>query len=496
MKTEMPDDVRAVASDPRRIAAINALSQGRHADADLDALAGLAAGLLGTPVSLVTIVDDVSQWFTGRHGTELRQTPVEQAFCAHAIADPDHAILVVPDATIDPRFSSNPLVTGDPGIRFYAGVPLVVNAQPIGTLCVIDVVPRPRPDDRMLEQLSSLARLAASLIRLKDREKRGSEAETEIVRVNRRHELAIRAASIATWEMDIETGVVEADAQLRAMFGLDSETGPSRENFLGLIVPDDAERVGAAMKSAIEQGTEFSVEFQIASTGRRLAGIGQVLELPGKRKTFVGINIDVTDRHLQMEKERKMLLEINHRVKNTLAVLQSLAVQTLRRSRDPAHFIDAFSGRIQAIAAVHTLLTDSKWHEVDLATLVSKLGSLSGVEGRILLSENAGRLVLTADEALGIGLILREAISNARNHGALSVPGGMVTSSVSDGGPRRTGTSHIVWQESGTQGLPDRLQEGFGMVLIRRSLDKVLGSSVSVNSESNGMAIRIGLPPR
>ena len=147
-------------------------------EANLDAIVLLAAQSCGVPISQITLVDSDRQWFKAQVGGTVSETPRAYSFCSHAIRGRDP--MVVPDATHDPRFANNPLVLGEPHIRFYAGVPLVTpDNHALGTLCVIDRQPR-ELSPLQLTALKALARLVMSEIELRRSLKEQEELRREL----------------------------------------------------------------------------------------------------------------------------------------------------------------------------------------------------------------------------------------------------------------------------------------------------------------------------
>ncbi|MDR6992930.1 GAF domain-containing sensor histidine kinase [Luteimonas sp. 3794] len=135
------------------------------AEAVFEDITRIAAAVCGTPISVVNLIDADRQWFKSEIGLGVRETPLETSICAHAILEQD--FLEVPDTTIDPRFASNPLVTGDPNLRFYAGALLKTpDGLPLGTVCVLDTVPRALTQVQIVT-LQALARQVMAQLELR-----------------------------------------------------------------------------------------------------------------------------------------------------------------------------------------------------------------------------------------------------------------------------------------------------------------------------------------
>ncbi|HRJ72851.1 MAG TPA: PAS domain-containing protein [Terrimicrobiaceae bacterium] len=155
-------------------------------EASFDDFTRMASQICGTPVSLISLLDAGRQWFKSTHGVEISETPIELSFCAHAVAAGE--LLEVPDARNDVRFRENPLVTGFPHVRFYAGAPLVTpEGVGIGSLCVIDTEPR-RLTPEQRNALASLGRQLMHLFELRRVARKLRSSEAAVSAMNRRLE--------------------------------------------------------------------------------------------------------------------------------------------------------------------------------------------------------------------------------------------------------------------------------------------------------------------
>jgi diguanylate cyclase (GGDEF)-like protein len=162
---QTPDNEQQRLAKLRSLSILDTLSEARF-----DRLTQLAQRIFKVPISLVCLVDENRQWFKSCIGLNITETPRNISFCAHAILGSE--LFIIEDAHKDERFSDNPLVQGDPHIRFYAGCPLILDNRPLGTLCIIDQEPRSLDQDQIdtLKDLAKMAEreLAATLLATKD----------------------------------------------------------------------------------------------------------------------------------------------------------------------------------------------------------------------------------------------------------------------------------------------------------------------------------------
>jgi PAS domain S-box-containing protein len=193
---------------------------------------------------------------------------------------------------------------------------------------------------------------------------------------------------------------------------------------------------------------------------------------------------DITERKRAEEQQTVLVAELNHRVKNILAIVQSVAGQTLRTSPSLPAFNKAFSGRIQAVSIAHDILTQTRWIGIGLSELLGTVLAPYGIsEGR--MTTEGPRVLLQARLVLPLSMVLHELATNASKYGALSVPSGQVTISW-----RLLGDGHrleLIWLERGGPPVESSGSRGFGTTLIERVVRFDLDGDAEVNFEHDGV---------
>lgn len=262
----------------------------------------LASQACRTPVALVSFVAKDRQWFKARIGFDPCETPLAQSVCAHALGR--DGLLIIPDLTRDPRTRDNALVGGGPQIRFYAGAPLETREGfALGTLCVIDTVPRPEGlSEAEQAALGALARQVMVQLELRRAIENREQALAARSLVEEQLRLAVEATGIGIFDFDLTSGELRWDARVRALFGVPAG-GPVTyaQTFLDGVHPDDRARADAAVQAALDPADSrvFDIEYRViaADTGalRWLAARGQAIVEDGATIRFVGSVRDITE---------------------------------------------------------------------------------------------------------------------------------------------------------------------------------------------------------
>jgi PAS domain S-box-containing protein len=306
--------------------------------------------------------------------------------------------------------------------------------------------------------------------------------------------------------VDASLRFVNVNARFAAISGLPPEAHVARAPHE--VMPDGlAAPLEAAQQEVLRSGRPV---LDVTCTGQApgavqhlrhwLASCHPVKDADGAVTGVSAVLQDVTER-VRAERSRELLVtELNHRVKNTLATVQSIAAQSLRRGgADQAGFGRDFVGRLQALTRSHDLLAEGGWERVDLARVVqAALGPWLG-SGRAIRIAGSGRIQVEAPQAQALVLALHELATNAVRHGALSRPGGEVDATWSLG---EDGIAQFDWRESGgpPASAPGPERRGFGVRLLERGLAHDLGpgAEVSLRFPEEGahasLRFRVGLP--
>lgn len=461
-------------------------------EADFDDVATLAAAAFGAPIGVVNLIADGRQWFKAEVGIGRRELPFAVSICAHALLQSE--LMVVADTTADIRFARNPLVTAEDGLRFYAGALLVApDGLPIGTVCVLDRVPRPEGiTDLQRMTLGVLARQVMTQLELRRVLAHQNRNEKELQESERRGRLALDAAELGAWEAVPGTGQVYGDIRARRLMGHGIDAAMSFDEYLAHVDPRDREHLAAAMAATIA-GTgdlRLDVEYRVQPQGkgvRWLSSKAQLIKLSGERRRLIGTVRDISEEKAADEHRRLLNNELQHRVKNTLGVVQGIVSQSLRTVATPAEASAAIATRLQTLARAHDLLTQTSWTAAPLRSVL---------EGSVLVHVANSTRVLTsgpdvnlnARAALALSMALHELFTNAVKYGALSNESGTIALSWTIAADLEGGqTFEMLWREQGGPPVVVPSKKGFGSRLTGSSLAGDLGGRGLVEYAPDGV---------
>ncbi|MGY2050979.1 sensor histidine kinase [Methylobacterium sp. JK268] len=319
-------------------------------------------------------------------------------------------------------------------------------------------------------------------------------AEAALRESEERLRLALAAGQLGTWEIDLATGQNRLSARSAEIVGLP----PSREGWVGVVHPADRPALEAALAAVVAGEGEYSSEFRVQPAEGEMRWVSAAAvaqrDAGGQPRRVIGIHQDVTARKRAEDHLRLLLHELNHRVKNTLATVQSIAMQSLRRLRghEAEAARDAFAARLIALARAHDVLTRESWEGADLAEVVAgAVAPLDGPQGRHARFAVAGPpLRLPPRMALSVAMALHELGTNAVKYGALSTAEGRVSIRWSVADDALT----LVWRESDGPPVTPPERKGFGSRLIGQSLARELAGAVTLDYAPTGVVCTIEAP--
>jgi two-component sensor histidine kinase len=313
-------------------------------------------------------------------------------------------------------------------------------------------------------------------------------------------ELALRAGSLGSWTQDLTSGRLTLSKLCRVHFGLGPDDPvKGADDILARLYPDDRDRQTRLLREAVENQTVLDSEYRTVGPDGELRWIlirGRAdYDGEGAPQRMAGVSMDITQRKAAEERQRLLLDELNHRVKNTLATVQSIAQQTGRMAQSAQSFEAAFVARINALARVHDLLTKASWVGASLSEVLAETLEPYKVLAETGRFELAGPPVrLGPNAAVTLTMAFHELATNAVKYGALSSDGGRVEVQWRADREHAPTAIKIIWREMGGPPVKAPERRGFGSRFLERGFAREFDGDVSLEFATEGVICIMLLP--
>lgn len=287
--------------------------------------------------------------------------------------------------------------------------------------------------------------------------------------------LALSVTGIGVWDAYVDEGRSVLDGNVATMFGLGGRTRLPVDDVLDRIDPRDRPMVDESFGNAIDNDTEYRVEFRVRDTSpeRWLVGVGRLVDKTPGRRRVTGVNYDITAIKEAERQQALLVSELDHRVKNLFAIILSLVRAEGRRAETVEGLLDNIQSRISALARAHEASRGGRQPDrVALSKLVHEVMSPYGIGERVHITTEETELSMPRSSVTPFGLILHELATNAQKYGALSVEGGKIHIGW---GPDTDGNLKLSWMESGGPRVAAPTTRGFGLKLVERSAMQMQG---------------------
>jgi PAS domain S-box-containing protein len=321
------------------------------------------------------------------------------------------------------------------------------------------------------------------------------EIEEQLFESQQRLAFAINAADIGTWDFDPQSGVLKWDDRCYQLFGLTPGKPISFAVFLAGIHPGDRDATEKACLDAMrpEGADGYDIEYRTIGledgVERWCSAKGKATFENGVASRFIGTIRDITKLKSAELQQQLLARELEHRMKNTMAMVGAIASQTFRAAATKEEARTIFDARLHALNQAHDVLVQSSWTSAPMAVVVE--GALAPHRtGEARIRTGGPSIDLTAKQALSLALALHELATNAAKYGALSVPGGTIEVTWDCIASEGTRTLRFLWRESGGPLVSPPSRRGFGSRLIESTLSSDFGSAVKVEYLPEGVVCR------
>ncbi len=306
--------------------------------------------------------------------------------------------------------------------------------------------------------------------------------------------VAVKAARFGVWYADTITWEVGGDSTLMQMLGLPPERAKlSGDEWTAMVHPDDRVRVMQEFSATANGLKPLDVETRVIRADgvvRWLSSHGDLIPLPGRAPgRIVGVIQDITEEKKLLEGQQLLLNELNHRVRNTLSTVISLAKQTSLGATTVEDFVTKFQARVFALAGAHTLLTRRNWEAVALRDIITE--TLAPHQGNGAFQLDGPEFDLYPRHALALTLGFHELATNACKYGALTSPAGRIEIVWKADMQERGRAVQLTWSERGGPPVTPPTRRGFGSTLIQRALAMDLDGDVQLEFDPNGVRCSI-----
>jgi PAS domain S-box-containing protein len=325
-------------------------------------------------------------------------------------------------------------------------------------------------------------------------------SELALAERNAQMELAGRAALVGSYTYDVNKGTMQVSEGYAAIHGLpEGTTQTSYIEWRARVHPEDLARAeGLGNQAFADRRKEDSAEYRIVlPTGevRWIERRGTIsYDKAGCPERVVGVNIDFTERKRAEQNQRALNAELDHRVKNVLASVATVAQRTRQSSGSMDEFLQLFDGRIQAMANAHALLSRSRWQGVSLADLVG--GELAPCMAEGNASVKGPEVTLSPAATQPIAIVLHELVTNASKYGALVTPQGRISVRWDWRRDAHAQWLLLEWIERGGPPVVLPSQHGYGTSVIRNLIPYELGGKVDLTFDAEGLRCRMELPSK